>query len=39
MLGSLNVRLQGTLKTIFDTVALHERDHLVSNVAERLGGG
>jgi hypothetical protein len=32
MPGSLNVRLQGTLKTMFDNGALRERDHLVSNV-------
>lgn len=32
MPGSLNVKLKGTLKTMFDNVALHEGDHLVSNV-------
>ena len=32
MPGSLNVKLQGTLKTMLDNVALHEREHVVSNV-------
>lgn len=32
MQGGLDVRFQGTLKTIFDAVARHERDHLISNV-------
>lgn len=39
MQGGLNGRLRGTLKTIFDTVALHERDHLISNVQSALVEG
>lgn len=39
MQGGLDVRLQGTLKTIFDAVALHERDHLISNVQSGLVEG
>lgn len=39
MQGGLTVRLQGTPKTIFDAVALHERDHLINNVQSALAEG